>query len=240
MALTPTQEAQVLDLIAQQSALLSLASNEATILSKLAATFQTLSDLSAASVVNDADLLHIRQGTTDKSVSGAIIKAASAPQSASETQSGVAEIATQAETNTGTDDSRFITPLKLATRTATEAMAGIVELATDAEAQAFTADKYIDGAKLNTAFKGSNQSLSGNGYQKLPGGLIVQWGKVVTSTGGGTPVTFPIAFPTGCYVVTAALDNQLTNYQAGSITASGFNAIAASGTPSMNWIAVGI
>lgn len=34
---------------------------------------------------------------------------------ASETSAGVAEIATQAETDTGTDDVRFVTPLKLAT-----------------------------------------------------------------------------------------------------------------------------
>ena len=34
---------------------------------------------------------------------------------ASETIAGVAEIATQAETNTGTDDTTFVTPLKLAT-----------------------------------------------------------------------------------------------------------------------------
>ena len=35
--------------------------------------------------------------------------------SASETTAGIAEIATQGETDTGTDDARFITPLKLAT-----------------------------------------------------------------------------------------------------------------------------
>jgi hypothetical protein len=34
---------------------------------------------------------------------------------ASETVAGIAEIATQAETDTGTDDARFVTPLKLAT-----------------------------------------------------------------------------------------------------------------------------
>lgn len=34
--------------------------------------------------------------------------------SASESTAGIAEIATQAETNTGTDDARFVTPLKLA------------------------------------------------------------------------------------------------------------------------------
>jgi hypothetical protein len=40
----------------------------------------------------------------------------SAP-SASETTSGIAELATQAETNTGTDDLRIVTPLKLANYT---------------------------------------------------------------------------------------------------------------------------
>jgi hypothetical protein len=38
-----------------------------------------------------------------------------AAAAASETVSGVAEIATQAETDTGTDDARIVTPLKLAT-----------------------------------------------------------------------------------------------------------------------------
>jgi hypothetical protein len=37
--------------------------------------------------------------------------------SASETTAGIAEIATQGETDTGTDDARFVTPLKLATYT---------------------------------------------------------------------------------------------------------------------------
>lgn len=64
---------------------------------------------------------------------------------ATETVKGIAEIATQTETNTGTDDTRFVTPLKLATfvanaiasataPAATETVAGIVELATTAEA----------------------------------------------------------------------------------------------------------
>lgn len=38
-----------------------------------------------------------------------------AAPAASETTAGIAEIATQAETDTGTDDLRFVTPLKLAT-----------------------------------------------------------------------------------------------------------------------------
>lgn len=55
-------------------------------------------------------------------------------------------------------------------------------------------------------FTGARQSLAASGYQKLPGGLIIQWGSVHVGdlTGGAwTPVspTFPIAFPTACRVV---------------------------------------
>lgn len=52
-------------------------------------------------------------------------------------------------------------------------------------------------------FTGANQSLSASsGYQKLPGGLIIQWG---TGT-GGTAFNFPIAFPNACRVVVITPD----------------------------------
>lgn len=94
---------------------------------------------------------------------------------------------------------------------ASETVKGIIEIATDAEAQNFTADKAIDGAKLNAAFKGSNQSLNANGYQKLPGGLIVQWGTFANSaSGSGISVatgTFPIAFPNAAFSAVLSRDN---------------------------------
>lgn len=40
-------------------------------------------------------------------------------------------------------------------------------------------------------------SLAVSGYQKLPSGLIIQWGSVITGAGGSGAVTFPIAFPNG-------------------------------------------
>jgi hypothetical protein len=73
MALTPTEEAQVLALVAQEAALLSLASSEPAIISNLGATDVSLSDLTAATTPADADLLLIRQGTTDKSVTAATL-----------------------------------------------------------------------------------------------------------------------------------------------------------------------
>lgn len=88
--------------------------------------------------------------TTDKTnLVGAIneVKASSAgaPPSASETAQGVIEIATQAETNTGTDDVRAVTPLKFQTRLAAYAqpldadLTSIAALSTTAYGRAFLA-----------------------------------------------------------------------------------------------------
>jgi hypothetical protein len=67
---------------------------------------------------------------------------------ATESERGTAEIATQAETNTGTDDARFVTPLKLATRTALETRAGVAEIATQVEV-----DTGLDDTRIVTALK---------------------------------------------------------------------------------------
>jgi hypothetical protein len=42
--------------------------------------------------------------------------------------------------------------------------------------------------------------LATNGFQKLPGGLLMQWGNTPLGGGAGQVITFPIAFTT-CYVV---------------------------------------
>lgn len=85
-----------------------------------------------------------------------------------------------------------------ATPDASESVKGIIERATAAEAQALTDNvRALTPARLASALQGSNQVLGGgSGYQKLPGGLIVQWGGPVTTSGStGVAVTFPIAFP---------------------------------------------
>lgn len=40
--------------------------------------------------------------------------------------------------------------------------------------------------------------IAPTGYQKLPGGLIMQWGSLTTSASADSHITFPIAFPTAC------------------------------------------
>jgi hypothetical protein len=76
---------------------------------------------------------------------------------ASETTAGKAEIATQAETDTGTDDARIVTPAKLATRlaavvvAASESAAGIAEIATQTETNTGTDDaRIVTPLKLQT------------------------------------------------------------------------------------------
>lgn len=74
---------------------------------------------------------------------------------------------------------------------------GIVELATNAEVQTGTDTvRAVTPAGLASFGK----TLSANGYQKFPGGLLIQW-QTVTSHTSGTNVSFPITFPTACLAV---------------------------------------
>ncbi len=86
-------------------------------------------------------------------------------------------------------------------QSATETQAGILSIATLAQSQAWTEDTAaLTPKKLADALKGSNQSLAGNGYQKLPGGLIIQWATVSVSA-VGTAFSFPVTFPTSLYTI---------------------------------------
>lgn len=59
-------------------------------------------------------------------------------------------------------------------------------------------------ASNGTAWVATNNDFTSskttNGYQKLPSGLIIQWGITASAVGDGSyaTVTFPIAFPTSC------------------------------------------
>lgn len=41
-------------------------------------------------------------------------------------------------------------------------------------------------------------SYAANGYQKLPGGIIIQWARATTGGGGAVVANFPITFPVQC------------------------------------------
>lgn len=84
----------------------------------------------------------------------------------SEIFAGSIELATQAETNTGTDDARAVTPLKLATyvtqRQATESLKGVAEVATDAEITTGTDDaRIVTPLKLKNRLVDSSETVKG-------------------------------------------------------------------------------
>lgn len=244
MALTTTEEALVRQLLEQQAAILSLAGSESTIISKLGANKVTIADLPNAPTIADADLFLLRQGSQEKNVTGAVVKAlaSAAVAGATDTVAGIVELATNAEAQTGTDNSRAVTPAAMASVTATETRAGLMEIATDAEARAFTANKAIDGAKLASALTGANQSLSANGYQKLPGGLIIQWGSAEDTA---TTKSFPIAFPNACLALVGNGKTDTYSNDAVSsyiVSASQFRMRLGTGADTglfISWIAIG-
>ena len=207
MALTATEEALVRQLIDQQAAILSLAGNESTITSKLGATKVTLADLPNAPSIGDPDLFLIRQGSQEKNVTGAVVKAlASASVSgATTTAAGIIEIATDAEVKTGTDADRAVTPSGMSSRTATETRTGILEIANASEVLAGTDnDRAVTAAKLLGTFIGAG-GVSGTDYVKIPfrdktsgvrRELVVQW--LTTSSidnNSSSAISWPIAFP---------------------------------------------
>lgn len=72
-------------------------------------------------------------------------------------------------------------------------------VASTAQAQAWASNTtLLTPLRLNEAFKGGNQLLTANGgYQKLPGGLIAQWGLITVNAGQtlGT-ASLPVAMTT--------------------------------------------
>lgn len=69
-------------------------------------------------------------------------------------------------------------------------------------------DWLIVGGSVALRYAGQfGASLGSSGYQRLPSGLIVQWGYKLTGTVTQTDVTFPIAFPAACLGTFPALYN---------------------------------
>jgi len=96
----------------------------------------------------------------------------------------------------------FVSSALAPVATAAESVAGIVKLATTAQAQALTDDlTALTPKKLAAAFAGSNQLIVANGYQKLPGGLLLQWGIQASAASANTVAHYPISFTGGVLAV---------------------------------------
>ena len=91
-------------------------------------------------------------------------------------------------------------------------------------------------------------SIASKGYQKLPGGLIIQWGAGDAGTGyvgsTGNEMNFPIAFPSQCFQVVTSYENgggKIVAGAAGNMTRTGFllRCDASGGNYNFRWFAIG-
>lgn len=120
---------------------------------------------------------------------------------ATTSKQGIVELATSNEVITGSDGARAVTPAALSARTATTGRTGLVELATNAEAIAGTdGTRAVTPAALAAAFV--REQLE-TGFQKMPGGTLIQWGKALVAPDGTTRIVFPQAFLNACQYASA-------------------------------------
>lgn len=87
-------------------------------------------------------------------------------------------------------------------------------------------------------------SLAGTGWQKLPSGLIIQWGNFSASAtiGNSVAVTFPITFPNGCRQVLLTSANSVTSSQSAwvdSSTTAGFGGRSNAASVYVAYMAIG-
>jgi len=89
-------------------------------------------------------------------------------------------------------------------------------------------------------------ALTANGYQKLPSGLIIQWGMMsatCTTTVTSTAVSYPIAFPNGVLCVTGSRTIELntsnspfiSEFFSGDSTSARVTHVRNSGSIAANW-----
>ncbi|MFM4793250.1 gp53-like domain-containing protein [Aeromonas hydrophila] len=154
---------------------------------------------------------NITAGSNPTTLSGyGITDAVPSSQLATEAVKGIAAIATQAEVNTGTDDTKFVTAKKLLAwvKQASETVLGMMKVATQSQTDTGTDDDVaVTPKKLRSGFAAL---MSPNGYVAFPtwmGGLIIQWGRTPDSIANADiVVTLPITFPRDVYSIAFAGD----------------------------------
>ena len=87
-------------------------------------------------------------------------------------------------------------------------------------------------------------SLLASGYQKFPGGLIIQWGSPDISSGSSGTLNFPIAFPNVCFfcvAINTGIDDVIVNCNPATIstTSFGWNVPGGVVPGNFSWFALG-
>lgn len=80
-----------------------------------------------------------------------------------------------------------------------------------------------------------------DGYSFLPGGLIIQWGRLNNVSKGGTALTFPKAFPNNCYNISTNCIDAFYVAIVNTFSKTGANIKQGDGGSSHDvfWIAIG-
>ncbi|MCV4306167.1 gp53-like domain-containing protein [Escherichia coli] len=122
---------------------------------------------------------------------------------------------------------------------------------------ALTANLSLGNASKRDVGTGANQipdmnsfasTRASSGYQKLPSGVIVQWGAALAGVGStagtGNTVSFPVAFPNYCAQILTSYDNgggAVVAGAAGNQTTTQFllRCDASGGSYNFRWFAVG-
>jgi len=130
-----------------------------------------------------------------------------------ETTARVAGDTAEATARTAADTAEATARTAADTAEATARAAGdtaeaTARIAGDAASAGLVTAEATARAAADTAFAALfASSLVSAGYQKLPSGLILEWGNATTSGGGGVTVTYPIVFPSGVFSVQATAVN---------------------------------
>jgi len=74
-------------------------------------------------------------------------------------------------------------------------------IAAGAQVNAVASVDGVTGAITLGALASFAKTFGASGYQKLPSGLIIQWGSYTAGSSGAVYQSFPIAFPNGCFNV---------------------------------------
>lgn len=120
------------------------------------------------------------------------------------------------------------TSLILPTGASIVTAAGDTALATSDASGNWRVRQYqrADGTPLAIGAKG----ITTSGYQKLPSGLILQWG-VVAGSASDQSVTFPTAFPNACFVVVGSTNGNPGGTTMNALVTDGWSTIGFASRP---------
>lgn len=151
---------------------------------------------------------------------------------------GVVELATAAETEAGAVADKAVTPAGLLARTATTERTGLVQLATDEEARAGSnTAKAITPETLSATFQNIHDDY---GFQKMPNGMMIQWGKGIVYHSQPQDILFPTTFPNKCTNISVTPIDSTASVRVDTFTAGHFKAVHdMDGKVNVFWLAIG-